>query len=47
MKGAANMFCKKEGKCNTKTIVIAATAVAIIMTAGIAAILLLAKGKEE
>jgi len=42
------MFGKKEKSCNTKTIVIAAVAVAIIMTAGIAAIVLLAvKGKEE
>ena len=41
------MFCKKEGKCSTKTIVIAVTAVAIIVTGGIAAILLLAKGKED
>ena len=41
------MFCKKEEKCSTKTIVIAAAAVAIIMTAGIAAIVLMfVKGKE-
>ncbi len=41
------MFCKKEEKCSARTIAIAAAAVAIIMTAGIAAIVLLAvKGKE-
>lgn len=41
------MFKKKENAVSTKTIVIAASAVAIIMTAGLAAIMLLVmKGKE-
>ena len=41
------MFCKKEGKCSTKAIVIAASAAAIILTAGLAAfVLLVVKGKE-
>lgn len=46
-KGDETMFGKKEKSVSTKTIVIAASAVAIIMTAGIAAIILLVvKGKE-